>query len=185
LVTITKKKNHSAKQEGGKMALSSFNWNDQRIVASVAGGFVCRARKWAAQLRTRTFRRSPLPLPLSQQRPPPPHPFNKTASHAGNRKQETGNRKGRRPPKEGAAVGSNCASITTVTVQRGSLQLFHDRNCLQKLRKRIHCLSDSRTSSPGGVFLSIIYKTEQRAHQRKTLQNLFLRLVNFVNGIPC
>ena len=159
-MTITKQKNHCAKQEGGKIALSSFNWNDQRIV----GGFVCRTRKWAAQLRTRTFRRSPLPLPLSQQ-PPPPPPSRKPPAT-----QETGNRKGRRPPKEGAAVGFNCASITTVTVQRGSLQLFHDRNCLQKLRKRIHCLSDSRTSSPGGVFLSIICKTKQRAHLCKTLQ---------------
>ena len=134
------------------------------MVASLAGGFVCRARKWAAQLRTRTFRRSPLPLPFFQQPPPPPPSTKPPAT------QETGNRKGRRPPKDGAAVGSNFASITTVTVQRGSLQLFHDRNCFQKLRKRIHCLSDSRTSSSGGVFLSIICKTKQRAHQRKTLQ---------------
>ena len=112
---------------------------------------------------------APSPLPAA---PPPPTPPRKPPAT-----QETGNRKGRRPPKEGAAVGSNCASITTVTVQRGSLQLFHDRNCLQKLRKRIHCLSDSRTSSSGGVFLSIICKTKQRAHQRKTLQIYSLGLL--------
>ena len=53
---------------------------------------------------------APSPLPAA-----PPPPQEKPSAT-----QETGNRKGRRPPKEGAVVGSNCASITTVTVQRGS-----------------------------------------------------------------
>ena len=114
----------------------------------------------AANVNVSPLAIAPSPLPAAPLSPPRKPPAT----------QETGNRKGRRPPKEGAAVGSNCASITTVTVQRGSLQLFHDKNCLQKLRKRIHCLSDSRTSSSGGVFLSIICKTKLRAQLCKTLQ---------------
>ena len=151
-MTITKQKNHRATQESGKIALSSFN---RFCLPSAQMGTT------AANVNVSPLAIAPSPLPAA----PPPPPSTKPPAT-----QETGKRKGRRPPKEGAAVGSNGASITTVTVQRGSLQLFHDRNCLQKLRKRIYCLSDSRTSSSGGVFLSIICKTKQRAHQRKTLQ---------------